>query len=118
MGFFSKLGEGLKKTRDALMGSVNGMLRSFTRIDDELFEELEEILVMGDVGTVTAGHLCEALRREVKAQGVTDPMAIRELLQAGAEEDVIKSIIRPEIEEGQVLQKKGMWLEMQQCSCP
>ena len=81
MGFFSKLGEGLKKTRDALMGSVNGMLRSFTRIDDELFEELEEILVMGDVGTVTAGHLCEALRREVKAQGVTDPMAIRELLQ-------------------------------------
>ena len=81
MGFFSKLGEGLKKTRDALMGSVNGMLRSFTRIDDELFEELEEILVMGDVGTVTAGHLCGALRREVKAQGVTDPMAIRELLQ-------------------------------------
>ena len=44
--------------------------------------------------------------------------AIRELLQAGAEEDVIKTIIRPEIEEGQVLQKKGMWLEMQQCSCP
>ena len=43
---------------------------------------------------------------------------IRELLQAGAEEGVIKSIIRPEIEEGQVLQKKGMWLEMQQCSCP
>lgn len=43
---------------------------------------------------------------------------IRELLQAGAEEEVIKSIIRPEIEEGQVLQKKGMWLEMQQCSCP
>ena len=41
---------------------------------------------------------------------------IRELLQAGAE--VIKSIIRLEIEEGQVLQKKGMWLEMQQCSCP
>ena len=43
---------------------------------------------------------------------------IRELLQAGAEEGVIKSIIRPEIEEGQVLQKKGMWLEMQQCSWP
>ena len=42
---------------------------------------------------------------------------IRELLQAGAEEEVIKSIIRPEIEEGQVLQKKKMWLEMQQCSC-
>lgn len=43
---------------------------------------------------------------------------IRELLQAGAGEDVIKTIIRPEIEEGQVPQKKGMWLEMQQCSCP
>ena len=43
---------------------------------------------------------------------------IRELLKAGAEEEVIKSIIRPEIEEGQVLQKKKMWLEMQQCSWP
>ena len=44
MGFFSKISAGLKKTRDSIMQSVNAMLRSFTKIDEELFEELEEIL--------------------------------------------------------------------------
>ncbi len=81
MGLFEKIGQGLKKTRDSLMGSMNSMLRSFTRIDEDLFEELEEILVMGDVGTTTASHICERLRDEVKAQGVTDPTAIRTLLR-------------------------------------
>ena len=81
MGLFSKLGAGLKKTRDSLMNSVNGVLRSFTRIDEELFEELEEILVMGDVGASTAAHICETLRQRVKEQGVTDPKAVRTLLR-------------------------------------
>ncbi len=82
MGLFSKLGAGLKKTRDSLMGTVNTMLRGFGRIDDDLFEELEEILVMGDVGATTAAHICQQLRQQVKEQGVTDPMAIRDLLKA------------------------------------
>lgn len=81
MGLFSKIGAGLKKTRDSLVGSVNGMLRSFTRIDEELFEELEEILVMGDVGATTAAHICEQLRQRVKEQGVTDPLQVRALLR-------------------------------------
>ena len=81
MGLFSKIGAGLKKTRTSLMNSMNSMLRSFTRIDNELFEELEEILVMGDVGTATAGRVCETLRQKVKEQGITDPAAIRGLLQ-------------------------------------
>ena len=81
MGLFSKIGQGLKKTRDAMMNSMNSMLRGFTRIDAELFEELEEILVMGDVGTATASRICEQLRQAVKERGITDPMAIRELLQ-------------------------------------
>ncbi len=81
MGLFSKIGQGLKKTRDAMMNSMNSMLRGFTRIDAELFEELEEILVMGDVGTATASRICEQLRATVKERGITDPMAIRELLQ-------------------------------------
>ena len=50
MGFFSKIGAGLKKTRDNLRNSMNAMLRSFTKIDEELFEELEEILRGGDGG--------------------------------------------------------------------
>lgn len=81
MGLFNKIGEGLRKTRDSLMGTVNSMLQSFTRIDEELFEELEEILIAGDVGVATAGVLCEQLRTRVKEQGVTDPAVIRDLLK-------------------------------------
>ncbi len=81
MGLFGKIGQGLKKTRDAMMNSMNAMLRGFTRIDAELFEELEEILVMGDVGTATASRICEQLRATVKERGITDPMAIRDLLR-------------------------------------
>ena len=46
MGFFSKIKEGLKKTRNAVVNQIDGMLKSFTKIDEELFEELEELLVM------------------------------------------------------------------------
>ncbi|MBE6779227.1 MAG: signal recognition particle-docking protein FtsY [Ruminococcaceae bacterium] len=81
MGLFGKIGEGLKKTRDSLMNSMNAMLRGFSRIDEDLFEELEEILVMGDVGTTTASHICDQLRATVKEQGITDPAAIRGLLK-------------------------------------
>ena len=81
MGLFGKLGQGLKKTRDSLMNTMNSMLRSFGRIDEDLFEELEEILVMGDVGANTASRICEKLRAAVKEQNITDPMAIRGLLR-------------------------------------
>ena len=94
MGFFGKISQGLKKTRDSLMSSVSSVLKSFTRIDDELFEELEEILVMGDVGANTAAHICQTLRDQVKDQGVTDPAAIRSML---------KTIVTEMLEGGQEL---------------
>lgn len=81
MGFFSKLSEGLKKTKNSLMGSVNSMLRAFTKIDEELFEELEEILIMGDVGAPTSARICEQLRQKVKAEGATDPERVKALLR-------------------------------------
>lgn len=81
MSFFNKLGEGLRKTRDSLVGAVNTMLHSFTRIDEELFEELEEILISSDVGVTTAATVCGRLREQVKEQGITDPEAIRGLLK-------------------------------------
>ena len=81
MGFFSKIGEGLRKTRESLMGTVNSMLKSFTRIDEELFEELEEILITGDVGVATAQAVCERLRAMVKERGISDPAEIRGLLR-------------------------------------
>ena len=80
MGFFSKITAGLKKTRDSITGAVNSMLSAFTRIDDELFEELEEILIMSDIGVVTAGKICEELRARVKEERVTDPNVIKQML--------------------------------------
>ncbi len=82
MAFFSKIGQGLKKTRDSLMNSVNSLLRSFTKIDEDLFEELEEILIMSDVGANTSAFICGELRKKVKEEGVTDPAEVKRLLAA------------------------------------
>ncbi len=76
MGFFSKLKEGLKKTRDNVVGSIDTMLKSFTVVDEELFEELEELLVMGDVGMDTANAICGKLRLRVKDKNITKPALI------------------------------------------
>ncbi|MCR5637117.1 MAG: signal recognition particle-docking protein FtsY [Clostridiales bacterium] len=81
MGFFQKIKDGLKKTRESVMSQINTMLNSFTKIDEELFEELEELLIMSDVGMVTAERICDDLRKEVKRQGVTDPQKIGDLLE-------------------------------------
>ena len=80
MGFFSKLKEGLKKTRDNVIGQIDSMLKSFTVIDEELFEELEELLVMGDVGYDTAQKICGELRVRTKQKGITDPSKIMDLI--------------------------------------
>ncbi len=81
MGFFNKIKEGLKKTRDAVVGQIDSMLKSFTKIDDELFEELEELLVMGDVGVPTAEKICAELKDKVKKQGIKNPAEIHSLLE-------------------------------------
>ena len=81
MGLFSKIKEGLKKTRKAVMGQIESMLKSFTKIDEDLFEELEELLVMGDVGVPTAQKICSELRQRVKKEGITDPKEINRLLE-------------------------------------
>ena len=81
MGFFDKIKEGLRKTRENISGSIETMLNSFTKIDEELFEELEELLVMGDVGMPTAERICEELRVRVKQTGTTDPNDVMALLK-------------------------------------
>ena len=81
MGFFNKIKEGLKKTRDAVIGQIDSMLKSFTKIDDELFEELEELIVMGDVGVPTAEKICEELKKRVKKEGIKNPNEIHRLLE-------------------------------------
>ncbi|MBQ3264993.1 MAG: signal recognition particle-docking protein FtsY [Ruminococcus sp.] len=76
MGFFKKLKEGLKKTRDSVVGQIDSMLQTFTVIDDELFDELEELLVMGDVGVETANKICGMLRVRVREKGISKPSKI------------------------------------------
>lgn len=81
MGLFKKIKEGLKKTRDSVVSQIDSMLKSFTKIDEELFEELTELLVMGDVGIQTAEQITDELRVRVKKEGIKDPKEITQLLQ-------------------------------------
>ncbi len=73
MGLFSKIKEGLKKTRENISGQITTMLNSFTKIDEDLFEELEELLIMGDVGMPTAERICGILRDRVKRRASPIP---------------------------------------------
>ena len=81
MGLFSKISRGLKKTRDSFTGAVNSVISSFTKVDDELFEELEETLILADTGVNTANAICEELKKRVKAERVTDPNLITDMLK-------------------------------------
>lgn len=95
MGLFSKIKKGLQKTRTGVFGKINSMLNSFTKIDEELFEELEEILIMGDVGVKTSSQICDELRDRVKKDGIKDPNEIQEIL---------KSIVADMLKGGQELE--------------
>ncbi len=81
MGFFSKIGLGLKKTRESVSQAFNSVINSFTKIDEEFFEELEEIMIMSDIGVRTSEHICDELRQRVKKDGIKDPAEIKELLK-------------------------------------
>lgn len=80
MGLFQKLKEGLKKTRDGIMGQIDSLFKRFTKVDEELFEELEEILIAADVGMLTAEKICDTLRGKVKQTGTKEPQEVRNLL--------------------------------------
>lgn len=81
MGLFRKISEGLKKTRSSLGNAINNVISSFRKVDEEFFEELEEVLVSCDVGAATAAQLCENLRHRVKQENVQDPQEITSMLK-------------------------------------
>ena len=81
MGFFDKISSGLKKTKETLSMPVSSLFRSSLSVNDELFEELEELLIMGDVGASTAGRICDELKKRVKEQGIKDPMEAKTALK-------------------------------------
>ena len=98
MGFFAKLKAGLDKTRKNIMGGVDAVLGGFTKIDEDLFEELEEALIMADMGVQTTMNIVENLRKRVKRDHATDPGLIKGMLA-----DEITAILADGVQEEESL---------------
>ncbi len=79
-GFFKRLLAGLSKTRDNFVKNMDYVFRGFTNIDDDFYEELEEILIMGDIGVATTESILEDLKRKVKEQKIKEPADCKQLL--------------------------------------
>ncbi len=77
MGFFDKIKQGLLKTREAVTGSIDNVFKGFTKIDEDFFEELEETMILSDIGVSTSAEACERLRDMVKKEGLKEPSEIR-----------------------------------------
>ncbi len=87
-GFFKRLVEGLTKTRDNIAAGIDAVFSGFSKIDDEFYEEIEEILVMGDLGVKATEAIIENLRQKVKEQHIKDPAACKELLISSIKEQM------------------------------
>ena len=105
MGFFAKLKAGLDKTRKNILGGVDGVLGAFTKIDEDLFEELEEALIMADLGVQTTMDIVENLRKRVKREHATDPSVIKDMLI-----DEITAILEEGAEEAESLPSPSVLL--------
>ena len=79
-GFFSRLVEGLNKTRENIVSGMDSIFSGFSSIDEDFYEELEETLIMGDLGIKTTTTIMEDLRAKVKAQHIKEPSECRQLL--------------------------------------
>lgn len=88
MGFFNKLKDGLTKTRNNIMGNVENIISTFTKIDDEFYEELEEALICADLGVNTTLKIIEDLKQKVKINKISDTTDIKQLLK-----DELKSMV-------------------------
>ncbi|MFY9285117.1 MAG: signal recognition particle receptor subunit alpha, partial [Tissierellaceae bacterium] len=96
-GLLDKLIGGLTKTRKEMSGRIDSILSFYKKIDDDLFDDLEEVLVTSDVGVNTTMELIDRLRDRVKAEKVTDPNEVKELLK-----DEIKGIMKESIENNEL----------------
>lgn len=79
-GFFSRLVQGLTKTRDNIVSGIDSIFSGFSAIDDDFYEELEEALIMGDIGIDTTMSIMETLRQKVKEEKIKDPAECKNLL--------------------------------------
>ncbi len=104
-GFFKRLVQGLTKTRDNIVSGIDSIFSGFSSIDDEFYEEIEEILIMGDLGIHATTEIMEDLKKKVKEQHIKEPKACKELLIASIKEqmDVGETAYRFEHEQSVVL---------------
>ena len=77
MGFFDKLKQGLFKTKNAIVGKIDSLIKKFTKVDEELFEELEELLISADVGVMTTEEILDELRDTVKDKRIKEPEEVK-----------------------------------------
>ena len=79
---FARLKQGLTKAKQGITDKIDAVLNSYTTIDEDLLEELEEILITADVGVNTTMEMIDRLRDAIKSKGITDPLAVRDELKA------------------------------------
>ena len=82
MGFFDKLKKGLSRTRENITNKIEKLIIGYADIDDDLLDELEEILIMADVGVNTTDKLMEAVRKGIKKKEINTPEDLKPFLQA------------------------------------
>lgn len=79
-GFFKRLAQGLSKTRNNIVAGIDAVFRGFSSIDDDFYDEIEEILVMGDIGINATTAIIQNLKQKVKEQHIKEPSECKELL--------------------------------------
>lgn len=77
MGFFEKLKNGLFKTKNAIVGKIDNLFKTFRKVDEELFEELEELLISADIGVNTTEEILDELRETVKEKKIKEPEDVK-----------------------------------------
>ncbi|MBR5667098.1 MAG: signal recognition particle-docking protein FtsY [Lachnospiraceae bacterium] len=87
-GFFRRLREGMAKTRSSIASGLNSIFHGFSKIDEDFYEELEEVLIMADIGVTTTDEILTNLREKVKEQHIKEPEACRELLMESIREQM------------------------------
>ena len=80
-GFFGRLKEGLDKTRSAIFGKIDAVLTSLGKVDDDLYEELEEALIMSDIGAETSAYIIETLKAKAREKGIKESLELKDLLR-------------------------------------
>ena len=88
MGFFKRLVAGLNKTRDNIVSGMDSIFHGFSKIDEDFYEELEEVLIMGDLGVKATYAILDDLRKKVKEQHIKEPIECRQLLIDGIKEQM------------------------------